>query len=53
MKYLMILLVGVCLLIGTVPAVADQAADEAAIRELNKQIYAAVNKHDAKAYRLC
>ena len=48
MKYLMILTVGVCLL-TSVPAMADQAADEAAIREVVKQCNAAYNKKDAKA----
>jgi uncharacterized protein (TIGR02246 family) len=50
MKYLMILAVGVCLLFSSVPAMADQAEDEAAIRKVVEQIYAAMNKHDAKAY---
>ena len=49
MKYLLILTIGVCLLIGTVPVMADQAADEAAIRAATKQMFAAGNKHDAKA----
>ena len=48
MKYLMIITVGICLLIS-VPAMADQAADEAAIREVVKQANAAFNNHDAKA----
>ena len=38
MKYLMILSVGVCLLIGTVPAMADQAGDEAAIKKVIEQL---------------
>ena len=46
MKYLMILTVGVCLLIGTVPVMADQAADEAAIREASDKIMAAFSAHD-------
>jgi ketosteroid isomerase-like protein len=50
MKYLMILTVGVCLLFSSVPVIADQAEDEAAIREVVKQLYTAVNKHDVKAY---
>ena len=49
MKYLMISLVGVCLLLTSVPAMADQAADEAAIRKLIEQDNEAFNKHDAKA----
>jgi len=48
MKYLVILTVGVCLLLTSVPVMADQAADEAAIREVVKQAIAAFNKHDAK-----
>ncbi len=47
MKYLMILTVGVCLLFASVPAVADQAADEAAIRAAAKQMAAAYSGHDA------
>ena len=50
MKYLMILTIGMCLLLTSVPAMADQAADEAAIREVVSQLFAALNKHDAKAY---
>ena len=50
MKYLMILTVGVCLLFATVPAVADQAADEAAVREANEQRIAVWNAKDVKAY---
>ena len=49
MKYLMILAIGVCLLLTSAPATADQAADEAAIREASKKIEAAFNAHDAKA----
>ena len=48
MKYLMISLVGVCLLLCSVPAMADQAEDEAAIREATKQFNAALNKNDTK-----
>ena len=47
MKYLMILTVGICLL--TVPAMAQSAADEAAVRDATKQYFTAHNKHDAKA----
>ena len=50
MKFLMILMVGACLLIGTVPAMADQAAEEPAIREAIKKLVAAWNSHDAKAH---
>ena len=49
MKHLMILLVGVCLLLASVPAMADQAEDEAAIRKMQQQIMAAHAKQDAKA----
>ena len=48
MKHLLILFVGICLLIS-VPVMADQAADEAAIRAAVEQMFAAGNKHDAKA----
>ncbi len=43
MKYPMILVVGVCLLLTSVPATADQAADEAAIRKLRAQAIEAWN----------
>jgi ketosteroid isomerase-like protein len=50
MKYLMILTVGFCLLFATVPAVADQAADEAAIREASKKAIETLNKGDVKGH---
>ncbi len=50
MKYLMILTVGICLLLTSVPVTADQAADETAIREANEQRIAVWNAKDAKAY---
>jgi hypothetical protein len=46
----MILTVGIFLLFASVPAVADQVEDEAAIRELQKQVYIAASSHDAKAW---
>jgi uncharacterized protein (TIGR02246 family) len=49
MKYLMILTLGVCLLFSSPPAMGDQAADEAAIRELVKKANEAFNRHDAEA----
>ena len=49
MKTLLILTIGFCLLLTSVPAMADQAADEAAMRKLREQDDAAFNKHDAKA----
>lgn len=49
MKNLMILTVGVCLLFAAVPAVAQNAADEAAIREVLSQLETVYNKHDEKA----
>ena len=49
MKYLLVLTVGICLLIS-VPVMADQAEDEAAVRETVKQVYATANKHDVEAY---
>ncbi len=39
MKHLLILTVGICLLIS-VPSMADQAEDEAAIREACEQLFA-------------
>lgn len=48
MKHLLILTVGICLLIS-VPAMADQAADEAAVRAAYKQLLTAFNNHDARA----
>lgn len=54
MKYLMILTVGACLLFSSVPAMADQAEEEAAIREVMEQFFAEANKHDIKsALSLC
>ena len=50
MKHLLILTVGICLLFASVPAVADQAADEAAIRKGMEQMNAAWNKHDIEAF---
>ena len=49
MRHLLILTVGICLLLTSVPAMSDQAADEAAIRKARKEMIEAVNKHDAKA----
>ena len=49
MKHLLILTIGICLL-TSVPVMANQAADEAAIREVGVQVYAASNKHDVKAW---
>ena len=48
MKYLITLTIGVCLLFCSVPAMTDQAEDEAAIRKVFEQINAAFNNHDAK-----
>jgi uncharacterized protein (TIGR02246 family) len=48
MKYLLILTVGICLLIS-VPAMADQAEDEAAIRKVEEMYIAAYNAHDSEA----
>ena len=45
-----ILTIGICLLLTSVPMLADQVEDEAAIREVVDQVYAAISKHDAKAY---
>ena len=48
MKHLLFLTIGICLSIS-VPAMADQAEDEAAIRAAMEQIAACYNAHDAKA----
>ncbi len=53
MKYLFILTIGFCLLFTSVPAMADQAEDEAAIRKVVEQVNAAYNKKDAKAMASC
>ena len=50
MKYLMILTVGICLLLTSVPAMADQAADEAAIRKVVKETFATWNAKDLEAH---
>jgi len=48
MKYLTTLTIGVCLLFSSVPAMAVQAEDEAAIRKVMEQMSVAFNNHDAK-----
>jgi uncharacterized protein (TIGR02246 family) len=48
MKHLLILAVGICMLIS-VPAIAGQGEDEAAIREAAEKIVALYNSHNAKA----
>ncbi len=50
MKYLMILTMGVCLLFAAMPAVAGQAADEAAIREVTKRLIETTNTRDIKGH---
>ena len=49
MKYLLVLLVGVSLLLASVPAMADQAEDEAAVREAEEKYIVTWNAHDGKA----
>ena len=49
MKYLMILTAGVCLLFTSVPMMADQTEDEAAIRKAEEMCLAAHHSHDATA----
>jgi hypothetical protein len=49
MKHLLIVTVGICLLIS-VPVMADQAEDEAAVRKVTEKRVAAFNAHDGKAY---
>ena len=46
----MILTVGMCLLFAAVPVVAQNAADEAAIREASKHIEETTNKGDIKGH---
>ena len=48
MKHLFILTVGICLLIS-IPVMADQAEDEAEVRDAYKQLLTAFNNHDAEA----
>ncbi len=49
MKYLMILTIGICLLLTSAPAMADQAEDEAAIRKLiEAKLLAAYNNQDRR-----
>ena len=49
MKHLLILTIGICLFIS-VPVMADQAADEAAIKKAMEQFYSIGNRHDSKAF---
>ncbi len=49
MRFLMILTVGVCLLLATVPVMAQSAADEAAVRDATEKYMAAYNNNDVKA----
>ena len=48
MKYLITLTIAVCLLFSSVPAMAVQAEDEAAIRKVVEQNQAAFNNHDPR-----
>ena len=48
MKYLITLTIGVCLLLSSVPAMADLGEDEAAVRKAWEQGQAAFNNHDVK-----
>ena len=50
MKSLMILTVGACLLLTSVPALADQAADEAAIRKVVAKLRATWDAKDVEAH---
>lgn len=50
MKYLRILMIGLCLLFVSSPAIADQTADEAAVRETVKKALDEYNKRDLKAH---
>ena len=49
MKHLLILTIGFCLLFTSLPAMADQSADEAAIRNQMEKARAAYNSQDAEA----
>ena len=49
MKHLSILSIVFCLFFTSVRAMADQAADEAAIRKATEKLVAAWNDHDGKA----
>ena len=49
MKRLTILTVGICLLLTSVPVMADQAADEAAIRKAFEEYLSVFNTHDTTA----
>ena len=44
-----LMILGVFLIFASAPAVADRAADEAAIREATKQFNTALNRNDTKA----
>ena len=50
MKYLMILTIGVGLLLSSIPAMADQTADEAAIRKAAKELNATWSEKDLDAH---
>jgi uncharacterized protein (TIGR02246 family) len=48
MKFPLVLVAGVCLLFAAVPVMADQAEDEAAIRQAREKRIAAYNTQNAK-----
>jgi len=50
MKFIVVLAVGICLLLSSVPAMAEQAADEAAIRKAMEQNFATWNAKDVKSH---
>ena len=50
MKKVLILIIGVCLLFTSVPAVADQSVDEAAIRKAMENNFATWNTKDVKGH---
>ncbi|MGB6866858.1 MAG: hypothetical protein WBE11_14310 [Candidatus Aminicenantaceae bacterium] len=50
MKYLKILMICVCLFLLTLPAIADQTADEATVRETVKKALDEFNKRDLNAH---
>ena len=50
MKCLLTLTIAACMLLASVPVMAEQDADEAAVRKAVEQLYAAMNAHDAQGY---
>ena len=53
MRFLVILTVGVCLLLASMPVIADQAADELAIKKAAAQMATAYSNQDAAGVAAC